>query len=304
MPELIDLYEAHRDHRDKFEILAFHDASAKSFEELDKKLEPIIKNTWGGKTLPFPILLDSTGATIREFGITAFPTTVLIDPEGKLVGYASKEALEAKLPPLPMGVRLARALDGQVYSSVDDTQLGVAVEQLAHAADVPIRLSDDGLRAAGISGGVTVPLTLSGRLSLRSWLNVLLDAHALTFTTEKDGLLVAPRAPGEGPPKQDSELQRMCLKRIEARLRENTAFEFEAQPISAVAAYLEKKTDENFILDPAARQAGKLDPNTKVSGADRGKPLGEALTAMLRPLNLTYVIRDELVVLTPLRVQP
>ena len=33
----MSFYEKHQDERDRFEILAFHDGTAKTFEELDRK---------------------------------------------------------------------------------------------------------------------------------------------------------------------------------------------------------------------------------------------------------------------------
>ena len=94
MPGLIDLYEAHDKDRDKFEILAFHDATAKDFKDLDGKLQKVKQTYWHGRDLPFPILLDATGKTIKDYGVHAFPTTILIDPEGKLVGEAREDERE------------------------------------------------------------------------------------------------------------------------------------------------------------------------------------------------------------------
>ena len=85
MPGLIDFYEQHQDD-ERFEIIAFHDASAKTFEELDEKTAKAQEKLWGGRELPFPVLLDESGSTIEQFGIRAFPTMILVDPEGKLVG--------------------------------------------------------------------------------------------------------------------------------------------------------------------------------------------------------------------------
>src|SRR5437868_8450457 len=142
----MDLYDAHRDHRDKFEILAFHDATAKDFPELDEKLKPIIRNTWRGKSLPFPILLDSTGESIKAFGIRAFPTTILIDPDGKLVGEAGEDALEAKLPPLPVAERVARALDRDVGYMFEDQALSAMTKALSARARIDVRLDADALK--------------------------------------------------------------------------------------------------------------------------------------------------------------
>ena len=69
----------------------------KDFAELDPKLEPIVANAWKGRALPFPILLDATGKTLEAYGITAFPTSVLIDPEGRVVGPDAEERLAEAL---------------------------------------------------------------------------------------------------------------------------------------------------------------------------------------------------------------
>jgi AhpC/TSA family protein len=97
LPQLASLYERFKDKRDRFEIIAFHDKRAKSFAELDEKLTQIVENRWEGRPLPFPILLDASGDTILRYGIHAFPTHVLIDPQGRIVGESSAAELESIL---------------------------------------------------------------------------------------------------------------------------------------------------------------------------------------------------------------
>jgi len=97
LPSLTRFFDEHQEAKDRFAILAFHDGSVQDFTELDLKLAPIVAKQWKGRALPFPILLDSSGETIATWGITGFPTTVLIDPEGKLVGAAGEADLEAAL---------------------------------------------------------------------------------------------------------------------------------------------------------------------------------------------------------------
>lgn len=101
LPRMIQFYEKHAAERDRFVLIAFHDASVKSLAEMDSQLQTrkIPQKFWGGKMLPFPVLLDSTGQTIKAWGIWAFPTEVLIDPEGNIVrrGTGLEQLLEQKL---------------------------------------------------------------------------------------------------------------------------------------------------------------------------------------------------------------
>lgn len=99
------LYDDYRDVRDHFEILAFHDASAKTVAEIDAKLRErnVIADRWGGRNLPFPVLVDDTRSTIDGWGIRAYPTIVLIDPEGKLVKRGSERMLAEKLEEIRAG---------------------------------------------------------------------------------------------------------------------------------------------------------------------------------------------------------
>jgi AhpC/TSA family len=88
LPKLMSFYEEHAAQRDQFEILSIcidYEGELKSIADVDKALEPIVKHVWGGKSLPFPILLDPTFKTWERFGLPGLGTVVLIDPEGKLM---------------------------------------------------------------------------------------------------------------------------------------------------------------------------------------------------------------------------
>ncbi len=108
MPKLIEFYNENADDN-RFEIIAFHDASVKDFVEYDTRVQTAKDKYWDGEDLPFPVLLDATKATITQYGISAFPTMVLFDPEGRLVGKGSldllKEALKGEVEtPEPLKV--------------------------------------------------------------------------------------------------------------------------------------------------------------------------------------------------------
>jgi thiol-disulfide isomerase/thioredoxin len=109
LPALARLYRGHGHVRDRFEVLAIHDATVRTFEELDPLLAPIVAELWHGEPLPFPILLDGTGETVARYGITDYPSLVLIDPAGRVVpgtpdleGLLRDPAALAAAGPLPL----------------------------------------------------------------------------------------------------------------------------------------------------------------------------------------------------------
>jgi hypothetical protein len=298
LPGLIDLYETRAKDRDKFEIIAFHDGTVKDFNQLDEKLKAIKKMYWRDRDLPFPVLLDATGQTIKDYGINAFPTTILIDPEGKLVGLAGEDQLEAKLPQLPMPVRLAKALDKNVTYGFDDPPLEQAVQTLSMMARIPIRLDKEKLKEAGVASDAKVPYKMAGLVSLRSALNLLLDGMDLTYEKDDKGLVITARKGIQSQSDKLSEPQRTCAERIEKTLDQKVSFDFQKKSLAEIAQYFETQTRENFVLDPASRRAGTLDPKTVVSGSVKDVPLREALEKLLGPIGVRWVVRDEVVVLT------
>jgi len=101
MPELMELHD--RFGNRGCVIIAVHDSSLSSIEEVDKHLEKVRKGRWKGRELPFAVALDSAepvqgppdtsdpeyrghGATHTTYAITKWPTTLLIDRDGVLVG--------------------------------------------------------------------------------------------------------------------------------------------------------------------------------------------------------------------------
>ena len=276
------------------------DDKVKDFTSLDKELESVKDTWWDGKDLPFPVLIDATGTTQKNFDPQGYPTTLLIDPEGTLVGEVGAEALREKLPalpPKPLSQRIARAMDRNTDVDVDDTPLETVVAQLAEGTEVPIRLDTEALQRLKLRPDEVVPLKLSGMISLRSSLNLILEAFPLTYEVRDDGVLITALPPGRPRPAQVSAMQKRCVTRINGALEERVSFDFNATPLQDVASFFEQKTGENFILSPAARKAGAISPATPVSGSAKDRPLRQALTEILSPLNVTLEVRDELVVL-------
>ncbi len=97
LPKLVEFYQANKKLSDKFAVVAFHDSTSASVQELTPKIKKIRDEKWKGKDLPFPVLLDKGGATFKAWGIEKLPTMILIDPDGKVVADGSLEMLKAKL---------------------------------------------------------------------------------------------------------------------------------------------------------------------------------------------------------------
>lgn len=101
MPGLMELHEKYKDKG--LVIIAVHDDSVASIAEMNEKLTEIRKTVWGGRDLPFAIALDGggetpipghfdsvRGATTALYGIKSWPTQIIIDRDGKIVGRRLK----------------------------------------------------------------------------------------------------------------------------------------------------------------------------------------------------------------------
>ncbi|MHC4476351.1 MAG: HEAT repeat domain-containing protein, partial [Planctomycetota bacterium] len=108
MPKLMELHDAFSDKG--LVIIAVHDDSVGSIEQMDARLEKARERYWGGRDLPFLVALDgggstriegtdktTQGATTAAYGIMSFPTTVLIDTGGNVVGKVSAYNVEEKI---------------------------------------------------------------------------------------------------------------------------------------------------------------------------------------------------------------
>lgn len=93
MPELMRFYNEHESDRKRFEVLAIH-VRGSSLREMDERLKLTVRDLWKGRTLPFPILLDSTDKSTAAFGIQHYPSQVLIDPDGRIVRDGDLELLK------------------------------------------------------------------------------------------------------------------------------------------------------------------------------------------------------------------
>ena len=88
MPALIEFYEKNQDLKDTFEFISVHNESnlAKDFATLHQTMveRDISSKRWGGKLMTWPMMIDGDAKTAKAWGIFAYPTMAIIDPEGNL----------------------------------------------------------------------------------------------------------------------------------------------------------------------------------------------------------------------------
>jgi type II secretory pathway component GspD/PulD (secretin) len=85
---------------------------------------------------------------------------------------------------------------------------------------------------------------------------------------------------------------------IESKLKERISMNMDKQPLSEAITYLQNYTGLNIVLDPKALSEEGLTSASPVSLAVNQISLKAALKLLLRPLNLTYKVEDEVVLIT------
>jgi thiol-disulfide isomerase/thioredoxin len=308
LPGWIDFVDNHTADSDKFVVLAIHDPEATDFAMLDEKLEPIVRRVWHGRPLPFPILLDTSGRMVEDYGIKGWPTAVLIDPEGRVAdvppkpmvlgSWACEDFLASKLTPLPAATRIASALDRRLSIAMESETLVGTLDFCSKVGRIAIRLDSYELEAAGIDEKARTPLTLGGSLTLRAWLNLTLEPFGLTYIADGEGLRIVRATPANGGLSQPTSRQTAENELVSEALQRKVTLDFQDESLKQVIAKLETETGESFVIDPACRRSGTIDPDTRVTGSAVDEPLSSALTRLLAPLGLTFVVRNEAIVLT------
>jgi thiol-disulfide isomerase/thioredoxin len=97
MPKFISFYEKHAAKHDQFDIVGVHSPDGASLAAIRSDYDSLVKRGWSGKQLPFPLVFDSTGNTQKRWGIEVYPTTLLVDPEGRIVGLGTLDDLARAL---------------------------------------------------------------------------------------------------------------------------------------------------------------------------------------------------------------
>jgi len=87
-------------------------------------------------------------------------------------------------------------------------------------------------------------------------------------------------------------------QRINRVLQDKTTFEFEEQSLQEVVIYLQDRHEITIILDKKALDDEGLDPETPITFSVKNVSLRAALRQMLHDYDLTYIIENEMLVIT------
>jgi len=140
LPKLVNLHEDFKDHS----LIIIGIYSCKSIQELEGRFAEVASKYAGVQDVPFLLGIDSAepvskeqgktslGATAAAYGITAWPTTLLIDQSGKLVEsfslYRGKERLEGMLN---VRIKTKLAAWGKRFDEVYRLEEGQTVKRIA-----------------------------------------------------------------------------------------------------------------------------------------------------------------------------
>lgn len=101
IPDLQELYENVGANQGDVVILGMANPRTTSANNNVDVSEPELREFLAGFGVEYPVLLDTTGDTFRDYQISGFPTTVIIGRDGSLVTYIpgaiSKERLETMI---------------------------------------------------------------------------------------------------------------------------------------------------------------------------------------------------------------
>ena len=261
----------------QFEVVIVHPTA--SLAEFDREATGARSPSfWGGGPLPVPLAIDNDGATAKNYGGPRSDRSVLIRPDGTVVGAAEFADLAAQLAPAPA----ARAWDIALAEQSNfrfpllgdkDTGWKHLTDEIRRATFCPVEIDRAAFKAAGLDPDGPVPTVGAGYLS--SWKSVvglLLEPHGLGVAPSPDGakLLLTKCPPLGGAP--DAE-QMAGRRRIEFAIEIADAVNGVARQrplliaggtLPEAAARLHERHNITVAFDPALAKRVR-DPNERVA---------------------------------------
>lgn len=87
MPDIEELYQEYNLNEDEVIFLGITNPSSEDYPKNSDVSIPEIKSFIEDNGYTFPTVFDETGEVLKQYSISAFPTTFMIDKEGNIYGY-------------------------------------------------------------------------------------------------------------------------------------------------------------------------------------------------------------------------
>lgn len=193
------------------------------------------------------------------------------------------------------------ALDSEVELGEVKTELGALTEVLTEKLQLPVFADSRAIQIATLSMDEMIEAN-PPKLPLRSALRKLLQPYSLRAMVEQEGLVITA---------DFAELTRQGIstdqwvnhaseteERIHAALDDEQTVDFVEVPLEEAVEFLGEASSVPFFVDQRALEEIGLSPDTPVSIRLNNTTLRSVLRLMLRDLDLTYLIKDDVMHIT------
>lgn len=111
LPDIQALYESYGSNAGDLVVLGMANPKTEDYPNNQDETQAEVEQFLRDKGYTFPVAMDTTGEVFSAYGISAFPTTFMIDAEGNLFGYVvsqlSKEMMESIVEQTMTGQRVS-----------------------------------------------------------------------------------------------------------------------------------------------------------------------------------------------------
>ena len=196
---------------------------------------------------------------------------------------------------------VAHALDTEVESLVVDTTLRDLGTALTKELGIPVFVDTHGIAKAELAGDVPIKATI-GPTPLRSAMRRLLGPHALRVVVEDEGLAITAdfRELTRRGIATDDWLTQVGsnVEAITKKMDVKHSVAFKDTPLKQAIATFAKQSGISMQVDRRALEEIGLTDDTPVEIDVENISVRSILKLMLRELDLTYTIRDEILMIT------
>ncbi len=219
------------------------------------------------------------------------------------LSIATPQKQPPKVPMLASELRITRALDERCEVSFNAQPLSSVMKFFKDQFSVPIVIDDKALESESNSPEEPVSLELPA-VSFRSALNLILKPNNLTFVIQNEVLRITSYEEAEKAgidpishwnpvgPELASE------RKIFQALSESGELSFNATPLSAVMKFFRDAYNIPIVIYDRALEFENVTPDEPITLELPAVTFRSALNLILEPLNLTYVIENEVLLIT------